>query len=337
MTSSTTLDPILEPTIDRFMLFPIRDNELWSLYKQAEFSFWTAEEIDLSQDMTDWRNVLTSNERQFISKVLAFFATADGIVAENVAQNFSVEVQLPEARYFYGFQAMIENVHAETYALLIETFIQDRAERHSLLHACSGIPSIRAKANWAMSWLNHSDIPFGERLLAFAAVEGIFFSSSFAAIFWLKKRGLMPGLSFSNELISRDEGLHTRFACVLHGKLAQPTSPQRAIQIIKQAVEIEKAFVTGMLSNLSLVIVGVDNSDSDALSTDLIGLNQTSMGSYVECVADCLLQMLGFDCHFNTPNPLDFMEMISLHGKTNFFEKRVSEYQRANRRNYLSL
>ncbi|KAK7437109.1 hypothetical protein VKT23_018735 [Stygiomarasmius scandens] len=282
---------------------------LWSLYKQAQHSFWTAEEIDLSHDVKEWKELLTVEERRFLSRVLAFFATADGLVAENVAQNFSVEVQIPEARYFYGFQVAMENIHAETYSLLIETLISDSQERHHLFRAFAEIPSIRAKAEWATTWMNEHSVPFSERLLAFAFVEGVFFSSSFASIFWLKKRGLMPGLCFSNELISRDEGLHTEFACVLFRKLSSRPSNDRVIEILEEAVALEKLFV------------------ADALRVDLIGMNSKLMTDYVEFVGDCILQMLGVPARFLKPNPFDFMDLISLRGKANFFERRVSEYQ----------
>lgn len=278
------------------------------MYKQAEASFWTAEEIDLSQDQKDWEN-LNDGERHFISHVLAFFAASDGIVNENLAINFMQEVQLPEARCFYGFQIMMENIHAETYSLLIDTYIKKQSEKDYLFNALETVPCVKKKGEWALKWINSEN--FTERLIAFAAVEGIFFSGSFCSIFWLKKRGLMPGLTFSNELISRDEGLHCDFACLLYSMLNEKLPESRVHEIIRDAVEFEQEFVT------------------DALPVDLIGMNAKLMSQYIEFVADRLLVSLGCSKIYNATNPFDFMEMISLQGKTNFFEKRVAEYQKA--------
>jgi len=281
------------------------------MYKKAEASFWTAEEVDLSKDMTHWEDKLTADERFFISRVLAFFAASDGIVNENLVVRFSKEVQIPEARCFYGFQIMIENVHSEMYSLLIDTYIKDPIEKDFLFRAVDTVPCVAKKADWAMRWISDDASTFGERLVAFAAVEGIFFSGSFAAIFWLKKRGLMPGLTFSNELISRDEGLHTDFACLLVKHLQSPPSPAHIARIITEAVVIEQEFLT------------------EALSCALIGMNCTMMCRYIEFVADRLLVALGCPKVYNAENPFDFMELISLQGKTNFFEKRVGDYQKA--------
>ena len=301
-------EPILKLNKERFVLFPIKHDEIWKMYKKAEASFWTAEEIDLSSDLKDWEK-LTSGERHFISHVLAFFAASDGIVNENLAVNFMREVQLPEARSFYGFQIMIENIHSETYSLLIDTYIKDPDEKRKLFNAIETVPCVKKKANWALRWIESKD--FIERPVAFAAVEGIFFSGSFCSIFWLKKRGLMPGLSFSNELISRDEGLHCDFACLLYKMIQNKLSKERIYEIITDAVEIEKEFV------------------SDALPVDLIGMNSKLMCQYIEFVADRLLVTLGYPKLYHKTNPFDFMELISLQGKTNFFEKRVGEYQKA--------
>lgn len=278
------------------------------MYKKAEASFWTAEEIDLSQDQKDWEN-LNDGERHFISHVLAFFAASDGIVNENLAVNFMQEVQIPEARCFYGFQIMMENIHAETYSLLIDTYIKKQSEKDYLFNALETVPCVKKKGEWALKWINSDK--FVERLIAFAAVEGIFFSGSFCSIFWLKKRGLMPGLTFSNELISRDEGLHCDFACLLYSMLNNKLPESRVHEIIRDAVTFEQEFVT------------------DALPVDLIGMNAKLMSQYIEFVADRLLVALGCSKLYNATNPFDFMEMISLQGKTNFFEKRVGEYQKA--------
>lgn len=302
-------EPILKENKDRFVLFPIEKDDIWQFYKKAEASFWTAEEIDLSQDLKDWNN-LNDGERHFISHVLAFFAASDGIVNENLAENFLSEVQYTEAKFFYGFQVAIENIHSETYSLLIDTYIKDAKEKDKLFHAIETIPCVTKKAEWALRWIDNGS--FAERLIAFAAVEGIFFSGSFCSIFWLKKRGLMPGLTFSNELISRDEGLHCDFACLLYNNHLINKLPKETVTgIIADAVEIEKEFVT------------------DALPVKLIGMNADLMCQYIEFVADRLLVELECDKIFNVTNPFDFMDMISLQGKTNFFEKRVAEYQKA--------
>lgn len=306
---SATPEPILQENADRFVLFPIRHNEIWQMYKKAEASFWTAEEIDLMQDLNDWENRLNEDEKHFVKHVLAFFAASDGIVNENLAINFLNEVQYPEARCFYGFQIMIENIHSETYSLLIDTYIKDPAEKDYLFHAIQNLDCVSKKADWALRWISKGS--FAERLIAFAAVEGIFFSGSFCSIFWLKKRGLMPGLSFSNELISRDEGLHCDFACLLYKNLVNKLSEETVKAIIADAVEIEKEFI------------------SDALPVRLIGMNADLMKQYIEFVADRLLVSLGYSKIYNSTNPFDFMEMISMPGKTNFFEKRVSEYRKA--------
>lgn len=302
-------EPLLEANPHRFVLFPIQHQDIWQMYKKAEASFWTVEEVDLSKDNKDWES-LTNNERHFISHVLAFFAASDGIVNENLVSRFANEVQLPEARCFYGFQVAIENIHSEMYSLLIDTYIRDNVEKDRLFKAIDNIPCVKKKADWAMKWIS-SDSPFGIRLVAFAAVEGIFFSGSFAAIFWLKKRGKMPGLTFSNELISRDEGLHCDFACLLLSHLRNKPSQELITQIIIEAVEIEKEFLT------------------EALPVRLIGMNNELMSTYIKFVADRLLVSLGCSKHFMVENPFDFMELISLQGKTNFFEKRVGEYQKA--------
>ncbi|MBT9392968.1 ribonucleoside-diphosphate reductase small subunit [Hymenobacter sp. NST-14] len=303
------MEPLLTENPNRFVLFPIQHDDVWQFYKKAEASFWTAEEIDLSQDQKDWDN-LNDGERHFISHVLAFFAASDGIVNENLAINFMQEVQMAEARCFYGFQVMMENIHSETYSLLIDTYIKDPKQKDYLFNALETVPCVKKKGEWALKWINSEN--FTERLIAFAAVEGIFFSGSFCSIFWLKKRGLMPGLTFSNELISRDEGLHCDFACLLYKDHLQNKLPEARVQeIIRDAVSIEQEFVT------------------DALPVNLIGMNAKSMNQYIEFVADRLLESLGYSRIYNATNPFDFMEMISLQGKTNFFEKRVAEYQKA--------
>jgi len=299
---------LLKENKDRFVILPINYPTIWEHYKRHEASFWTAEEIDLSSDLKDWAN-LNEGERHFISHILAFFAASDGIVNENLAINFMNEVQLPEARFFYGFQIMMENIHSETYALLIDTYIKDPKEKDHLFHAIETVPAVQKKAEWALRWIDNGS--FAERLVAFAAVEGIFFSGSFCSIFWLKKRGLMPGLTFSNELISRDEGLHCEFACLMYSMLETKLSNEDVVKIITDAVEIEKEFV------------------SEALPVGLIGMNADLMQSYIEFVADRWISELGYAKIYNTANPFDFMEMISLQGKTNFFEKRVGDYQKA--------
>ncbi|WP_411823508.1 ribonucleotide-diphosphate reductase subunit beta [Leptospira sp. 'Mane'] len=299
---------LLRENKDRFVIFPIQFPRIWEMYKKQKACFWTAEEIDLSGDLEDWKK-LDPNERHFISHILAFFAASDGIVNENLAVNFMNEVQIPEARCFYGFQIMMENIHSETYSLLIDTYIQDGKEKARLLHALETIPAVRKKADWAFKWIESDN--FAERLLAFAAVEGIFFSGSFCSIFWMKKRGLLPGLSFSNELISRDEGLHCQFACLLYQMIKNKPTAERVYQIFGDAVAIEKEFIT------------------ESLPVDLIGMNAKLMQQYIEFVADRWLIELGYEKLFYAVNPFDFMELISLEGKTNFFEKRVGDYQKA--------
>jgi len=302
-------EPILVENKNRFVLFPIQNADIWEMYKQAEASFWTAEEIDLSADLRDWEK-LNDGERHFVSHILAFFAASDGIVNENLAENFLKEVQLPEAKCFYGFQIMMENIHSETYSLLIDTYIKDPVEKDRLFHALDTIDCVKKKGEWALKWINSDS--FVERIVAFAAVEGIFFSGSFCSIFWLKKRGLMPGLSFSNQLISRDEGLHCDFACLLYTRyLKNKLSQERIYEIILEAVTIEKEFIT------------------EALPVALIGMNAKLMSQYIEFVADFWLSELGYEKYFNAENPFDFMDLISLRGKTNFFENRVAEYQKA--------
>ncbi|OIW33695.1 hypothetical protein CONLIGDRAFT_188187 [Coniochaeta ligniaria NRRL 30616] len=304
-------EPLLRENPGRFVLFPIKYHEIWQMYKKAEASFWTAEEIDLSKDMHDWNNRLSDDEKFFVSHILAFFAASDGIVNENLLERFSGEVQVPEARCFYGFQIMMENIHAETYSLLIDTYIKEPAQRTHLFNAIDTIPCIGKKADWAMKWIADKKSTFAQRLVAFAAVEGIFFSGAFASIFWLKKRGLMPGLTFSNELISRDEGLHTDFACLLFSHMKHRPSKQVVEDIIVDAVRIEQEFLT------------------EALPCALLGMNSNLMKQYIEFVADRLLVALGNEKVYRSSNPFDFMENISLGGKTNFFEKRVGEYQKA--------
>ena len=303
------MEKILQENKNRFVLFPLQHLDIWEYYKKAQASFWTAEEIDLQQDLADWEK-LNAGEQHFVKHVLAFFAASDGIVNENLAENFVSEVQYTEAKFFYGFQIMMENIHSETYSLLIDTYIKDKAEQDHLFNAIDTVPAVQKKAEWALKWIGSDS--FVERLIAFAAVEGIFFSGSFCSIFWLKKRGLMPGLSFSNELISRDEGLHCDFACLLYTDHINNQLPQERIyEIILDAVEIEKEFVTV------------------ALPVSLIGMNAEMMCQYIDFVADRLLVSLGCKKHYNATNPFDFMEMISLQGKTNFFEKRVAEYQKS--------
>jgi len=303
------LEPILQENPNRFVLFPIQHDDIWAFYKQSEASIWTAEEIDLSQDLKDWEN-LSDNERHFIKHVLAFFAASDGIVNENLAENFVGEVQYTEAKFFYGFQIMMENIHSETYSLLIDTYIKDNKEKDHLFNAIETLDCVKKKADWALRWIDNGS--FAERLIAFAAVEGIFFSGSFCSIFWLKKRGLMPGLTFSNELISRDEGMHCDFACLLYTQHITNKLPKATVEgIIANAVDMEKEFV------------------SDALPVSLIGMNAEMMCQYIEFVADRLLAQLGNDKIYNVENPFPWMDMISLQGKTNFFEKRVGDYQKS--------
>ena len=305
-----TIEPILKENKDRFVIFPIKHQDIWEWYKKMEASFWTAEEIDLSQDLNDWNNKLSADEKYFIKHILAFFAASDGIVNENLAENFVNEVQYAEAKFFYGFQIMMENIHSETYSLLIDTYVKDEAEKNELFNALDVFPAIKKKADWALKWIESDS--FAERLIAFAAVEGIFFSGAFCSIYWLKKRGLMPGLTFSNELISRDEGVHCDFAVHLHNHhLVNKVSKDRIRTIIVDALNIEREFIT------------------ESLPVSLIGMNAGLMTQYLEFVADRLLVELGCDREYNTSNPFDFMDMISLQGKTNFFEKKVAEYQKA--------
>ncbi|XP_075968237.1 ribonucleoside-diphosphate reductase subunit M2 isoform X1 [Anarhichas minor] len=302
-------EPLLKNNPHRFVIFPIRYHDIWQMYKKAEASFWTAEEVDLSKDLQHWES-LKDEERFFISHVLAFFAASDGIVNENLVERFTQEVQVTEARCFYGFQIAMENIHSEMYSLLINTYIKEPTEREYLFNAIETLPCVKKKADWAINWIGNKDANFGERVVAFSAVEGIFFSGSFAAIFWLKKRGLMPGLTFSNELISRDEGLHCDFACLMFKHLVNKPSAETVTKIIQNAVEIEQEFLT------------------EALPVKLIGMNGELMKQYIEFVADRLMLELGFTKIYRVENPFDFMENISLEGKTNFFEKRVGEYQR---------
>jgi ribonucleotide reductase beta subunit family protein with ferritin-like domain len=310
--SKSIIEPLLQDDDSRYVMFPLQDQDIWQMYKKQVECFWRAEEIDLSKDMAHWES-LTNQERYFISMILAFFAASDGIVLENLASRFMGEVQLSEARAFYGFQIAMENIHSETYSLLIDTYIKDREEKMTLFKAIDNFPCIKKKADWAIKWINDKRSSFGTRLIAFACIEGIFFSGAFCSIFWLKKRGLMPGLTFSNELISRDEALHTEFAVLLYSKLNKKVSKSKILEIIKEAVEIEKEFI------------------SEALPCRLIGMNCDLMCQYIEFVADRLAVQLGQDKLYNTNNPFDFMEMISIEGKTNFFEKRVAEYALADK------
>lgn len=303
-------DPILSPNPGRFVLFPIKEPKIWEMYKLHMANFWTAEEIDLQSDVRDW-NRLNPDEQHFIKHILAFFAASDGIVLENLAVNFVKEVQSAEARCFYGFQIMMENIHAETYSLLIDTYIKDPKERDYLFRAIDTIPAVQKKANWAMRWLSKKKATFAERLIAFAAVEGIFFSGSFCAIYWLKKKGLMPGLTQSNEFISRDEALHCEFAALLHETITTPADQATITNIIAEAVAIEQEFIC------------------DALPVDLIGMNSKLMRTYIEFIADRLLVTLGCPKLYGSPNPFPWMEAISMEGKTNFFERGVTEYQKA--------
>ncbi len=305
-----SMEPLLTQSNERFVLFPIKHNDIWGMYKKAMASFWTAEEIDLYADLDDW-NSLNDQERHFISHILAFFSASDGIVNENLALRFYNDVQIPEARSFYGFQIAMENIHAETYGLLIDTYIKDEAQKQHLFKAIDSIPCIKKKADWALKWI-YGNESFAERLIAFAAIEGIFFSGAFCSIFWLKKRGLMPGLTFSNELISRDEGLHTDFACMLYKDyMVNKPSEARVRELITEAVAFECEFIT------------------EALPVSLIGMNADMMKEYIRFCADRLMRQLGYNNIWDAKNPFDWMEMISMQGKTNFFEKRVSEYQKA--------
>ncbi|MGB3131310.1 MAG: ribonucleotide-diphosphate reductase subunit beta [Saprospiraceae bacterium] len=303
-------EPILVDNPGRFVLFPIQHHDIWEFYKNSEACFWTAEEIDLQADLVDWNNKLNDDERHFIKHVLAFFAASDGIVNENLAENMVRSVQFTEAKFFYGFQIMMENIHSETYSLLIDTYIKDNVEKSKLFNAIDTMDCVKLKAEWALRWISNGN--FVEQLIAFAAVEGIFFSGSFCSIFWLKKRGLMPGLSFSNEIISRDEGMHCDFACLLYNKhIVNKLSKEKLQSIITEAVEIEKQFVT------------------DSIPVALIGMNADMMCEYIEFVADRLLVALGNPKVYNSENPFPWMDLISMRGKTNFFEKRVGDYQKA--------
>ena len=304
------MEDILVNTDKRFVLFPILHEDIWTMYKKHVASFWTTEEIDLTNDLRDWEK-LSNDEQKYIKYVLAFFAASDGIIVENLAQKFCNEVQYPEARAFYSFQSAMEQIHSETYSLLIDTYIKSTEEKKFLFNAINNIPIVRKKADWALKWINN-DNNFSERLIGFVIVEGLFFSASFCAIYWLKKRGLMPGLTFSNELISRDEGLHCNFGCLLYSKLNNKLSSENIYNMIKEAIEIEKEFV------------------SESLPVELIGMNSKLMIQYIEFIADRLLIQLGYEKLYNVLNPFEWMDMISLQGKTNFFEKRVGEYQKAN-------
>jgi ribonucleotide reductase beta subunit family protein with ferritin-like domain len=308
---SVNCESICNDDEHRYVLFPIKYNKVFELYKKAVASFWTVEEVDLAKDINDW-NRLNSDERHFIENILAFFAGSDGIVLENLAQRFMNDIKIPEVKCFYGFQIAIENIHSEMYSLLIDTYIKDNKRKIELFNAIDTIPCVSKKANWAIKWINDEEANFATRLVAFACVEGIFFSGSFCAIFWLKKRGLMPGLTSSNELISRDEGMHTDFACLVYSMLDNRLSYENILTILKEAVEIEQEFIT------------------DSIPCKLIGMNADLMKRYIEFVADRLLLQLGYDKFYNSKNPFSFMEMISMEGKTNFFEKRVMEYSKAN-------
>ena len=310
--SKNIQEPLLTEDESRYVMFPIKDESIWKMYKKQVDSFWRAEEIDLTKDLTSWKS-LTGEEQYFIKMIIAFFAASDGIVSENLALRFMGDVQLSEARAFYGFQIAMENIHSETYSLLIETYINDQEEKNKLFSAVQNYPCIRKKADWAIKWIQDKRSSFATRLVAFACVEGIFFSGAFCSIFWLKKRGLMPGLSFSNELISRDEALHCEFAVLLYSKIIKKLKKEKVYEIITEAVTIEKEFIC------------------EALPCRLIGMNSELMSQYIEFVADRLLLQLGYDKIYNTANPFPWMELISLNGKTNFFEKKVADYALANK------
>ena len=312
--STKNIEPLLAPDDNRFVMFPIKHNDIWEMYKKQVDCFWRAEEIDLSKDLTNWES-LNGDEKHFISMILAFFAASDGIVLENLASRFMSEIQVSEARAFYGFQIAMENIHSETYSLLIETYIKNTEEKHKLFNAIENYPCIKKKSDWAQKWIHDNRSSFATRLIAFACVEGIFFSGAFCSIYWLKKRGLMPGLTFSNELISRDEALHCEFAVLLYSKLIKKMNKSRVHEIIKEAVEIETEFIC------------------DALPCRLIGMNSQMMTQYIQFVADRLCIQLGYDKIYNVNNPFDFMELISLESKTNFFEKRNDSYALANKTN----
>ena len=313
MNNSTSIiyEPLLEETRSRYVLFPIELHNVFAMYKKALASFWTVEEVDLSKDLNDWER-LSDGERHFIENVLAFFAGSDGIVLENLVQRFMNEIPHPEVKCFYGFQIAMENIHSEMYSLLIDTYIKDTTHKERLFNAIDNIPSVGEKAKWAIKWINDEDSNYATRLVAFACVEGIFFSGSFCSIFWLKKRGLMPGLTSSNELISRDEGMHTDFACLLYSMINSKLSREILENIVKESVEIEKEFI------------------NDSIPCKLIGMNSEMMSEYIEFCADRIVLQLGYKKIYNSKNPFPFMEMISMEGKTNFFEKRVMDYSKAN-------
>jgi ribonucleoside-diphosphate reductase subunit M2 len=312
MTEPTFVEPLLKPDDSRYVLFPIKDNDIWQMYKKSMDSFWVVPEVDLSKDLGDW-DKLTSDEQNFIKMILAFFAASDGLVLENLASRFMNDVQLAEARAFYGFQIAIENIHSEMYSTLIDTYIRDGNEKEQLFKALDNYPCIAKKANWAKKWINDNRSSFASRLVAFACIEGIFFSSAFSSIYWIKKRGLLPGLTFSNELISRDEALHTEFAILLYSKLQKKLNKKRIYEIVQEAVEIEKEFIT------------------EAIPCRMIGMNSKLMTQYIEFVADRLCLQLGYDKIYNSSNPFDFMELISVETKVNFFERTNSEYALANK------
>jgi ribonucleotide reductase beta subunit family protein with ferritin-like domain len=313
MSETVNIEPLLRPDDSRYVMFPVKDHDIWKMYKKSVDSFWVPQECDLSKDLNDWTK-LTKDEKHFISMVLAFFAASDGIVLENLGMRFMGDVQLAEARAFYGFQIAMENIHSEMYSLLIDTYISDKDQKNKLFNALENFPCIAKKADWAKKWIDDKRSSFAARLVAFAVVEGIFFSSSFASIYWIKKRGLMPGLTFSNELISRDEALHTEFAVLLYSKLQKKLSKKRIHEIIKEAVEIEKEFIT------------------EAIPCRMIGMNSKLMIQYIEFVADRLVVQLGYDKIYNSSNPFDFMELISVETKVNFFERTNAEYSLANKK-----
>ena len=312
MSEPTFVEPLLKPDDSRYVLFPIKDNDVWQMYKKSMDSFWVVPEVDLSKDLGDW-DKLTTDEQNFIKMILAFFAASDGLVLENLASRFMNDVQLAEARAFYGFQIAIENIHSEMYSTLIDTYIRDGNEKEKLFKALENYPCIAKKANWAKKWINDNRSSFASRLVAFACIEGIFFSSAFSSIYWIKKRGLLPGLTFSNELISRDEALHTEFAILLYSKLQKKLNKKRIYEIVQEAVEIEKEFIT------------------EAIPCRMIGMNAKLMSQYIEFVADRLCLQLGYDKIYNSANPFDFMELISVETKVNFFERTNSEYALANK------
>jgi len=312
MSEPTFIEPLLKPDDSRYVLFPIKDNDVWQMYKKSIDSFWVVQEVDLSKDLGDW-DKLTTDEQNFIKMILAFFAASDGLVLENLASRFMNDVQLAEARAFYGFQIAIENIHSEMYSTLIDTYIRDGNEKEKLFKALENYPCIAKKANWAKKWINDNRSSFASRLVAFACIEGIFFSSAFSSIYWIKKRGLLPGLTFSNELISRDEALHTEFAILLYSKLQKKLNKKRIYEIVQEAVEIEKEFIT------------------EAIPCRMIGMNAKLMSQYIEFVADRLCLQLGYDKIYNSTNPFDFMELISVETKVNFFERTNSEYALANK------